>query len=299
MPHNHRENTADCREQTGPGPAFERLVEIMAQLRSPGGCPWDREQTFDTIKPYLLEETYEVMDAIDARDWDGLAEELGDLLLQPVFFAQMAAEEGRFTIADSLNAIVSKLVRRHPHVFAAGDAKTADDVKRRWDEIKAEEKLNTPKLAGGGAKPKGLLDGVPRSVPALVEAQHIASRAAGVGFDWENVDQVFEKLDEETRELHAARNAPEPDREAMENEVGDMLFVIVNIARFLKVDPEQALRKTNAKFRRRFGHVETGLAAQGKSTREATVEEMEALWQDAKASERNADGNETDAEPHG
>lgn len=268
----------------------------MAQLRAPGGCPWDREQNFDTIKPYLLEETYEVMDAIDARDWDGLAEELGDLLLQPVFFAQMAAEEGRFTIVDSLNAIVSKLVRRHPHVFGAGEAKTADDVKRRWDEIKSQEKAN---------RPKGLLDGVPRSVPALVEAQHIASRAAGAGFDWENVNQVFEKLEEETRELHAARNAAEPDREELEDEIGDMLFVIVNIARFLRVDPEQALRKTNAKFRRRFGQVESGLAAQGKSTHDATIEEMEALWQKAKLNEQNAklseqDAklNETDAGPH-
>jgi MazG family protein len=278
MTRNHRGTTANPPEATGPGPAFARLVEIMAQLRAPGGCPWDREQNFDTIKPYLLEETYEVMDAIDARDWDGLAEELGDLLLQPVFFAQMAQEEGLFDIADALNAINSKLIRRHPHVFATGDAKTADDVKRRWDEIKAEEKLTALKLN----KPTGLLDGIPRSAPALVEAQQIASRAAGVGFDWENVDQVFEKLNEETRELHAARSAEE-----IENEIGDMLFVIVNIARFLKVDPEQALRKTNAKFRRRFAHVEGGLAARGKSVREATVAEMEALWQDAKLAESN------------
>jgi MazG family protein len=288
MPRNHQETSTNPPGKTSAGPAFARLVEIMAQLRAPGGCPWDREQNFSTIKPYLLEETYEVMDAIDARDWDGLAEELGDLLLQPVFFAQMAHEEGLFDIADALEAINSKLIRRHPHVFAAGDAKTADDVKRRWDEIKAEEKLN---------KPKGLLDGIPRSAPALVEAQQIASRAAGVGFDWENVNQVFEKLDEETRELHAARNAAEPDGEEIENEIGDMLFVIVNIARFLKVDPEQALRKTNAKFRRRFGYVERGLAAQGKSVREATIEEMEALWQNAKLHEQNANSNE--AELHG
>ncbi len=289
MPRNHRETTANRRGKTGPGPAFARLVEIMAQLRAPGGCPWDREQNFSTIKPYLLEETYEVMDAIDARDWDGLADELGDLLLQPVFFAQMAQEEGLFDIADALNAINSKLIRRHPHVFGAGDAKTADDVKRRWDEIKAEEKPQA----------KELLDGVSRSAPALVEAQQIASRAAAVGFDWENVDQVFEKLNEETRELHAARNAAEPDREEMENEIGDMLFVIVNIARFLKVDPEQALRRTNAKFRRRFGHVEMGLAARGKSIREATIEEMEALWQSAKLEEQSAGGNEGGAELDG
>jgi MazG family protein len=295
MPRNHRDTTANPPGQTGPGPAFARLVEIMAQLRAPGGCPWDREQSFDTIKPYLLEETYEVMDAIDARDWDALADELGDLLLQPVFFAQMAQEEGLFDIADALDAINSKLIRRHPHVFAAGDAKTADDVKRRWDEIKAEEKLNASKLdALKLNKPKGLLDGIPRSAPALVEAQQIASRAAGVGFDWENVNQVFEKLDEETRELHAAKNAAE-----IENEIGDMLFVIVNIARFLKVDPEQALRKTNAKFRRRFGHMERGLAAQGKPISAATIEEMEALWQNAKLHEENAKVSEKDAESHG
>lgn len=248
------------------GAAFARLVEIMQRLRAPGGCPWDREQSFDTIKPYLLEEAYEVMDAIDAKDWEGLAEELGDLLLQPVFFAQMAAEEGKFDIADSLEAINSKLIRRHPHVFGTGDAKTADDVKRRWDEIKAEEK----------PKPKGLLTGVSRSTPALVEAQQIASKAAGVGFDWENIGQVFDKLDEELRELHEAK----PDE--VEGEIGDILFVIVNLARFLKVDPEQALRKTNAKFRRRFAHLEQGLAAQGKTPQQATIEEMEALWQDAK-----------------
>jgi MazG family protein len=246
------------------------LVEIMARLRSPGGCPWDREQTFDTIKPYLLEETYEVMDAIDGRDWEGLVEELGDLLLQSVFFAQMASEQGRFDIADSIQAINRKLVRRHPHVFADGDAKTPADVKRRWDEIKAGEK----------PRPNGLLAGVSRSLPALVEAQQIASRAAGVGFDWENVEQVFDKMREELGELDAARrNGP---RECIEDELGDLLFVLVNIARFLEVDPEQALRKTNAKFRRRFEHVESGLAAQGKTPRQATIGEMESLWQDAK-----------------
>lgn len=248
------------------GPAFARLVEIMQRLRAPGGCPWDREQSFDTIKPYLLEETYEVMDAIDAKDWEGLAEELGDLLLQPVFFAQMAAEEGKFDIADSLNAINAKLIRRHPHVFGDGDAKTANDVKRRWDEIKAQEK----------PRPKGLLAGVSRSTPALVEAQQIASKASGAGFDWENIGQVYGKLDEELSELREAKD------DDVEDELGDVLFVIVNLARFLKIDPEQALRKTNAKFRRRFAYVEEGLAAQGKTPQQATIEEMETLWQDAK-----------------
>ncbi|MCU1340094.1 MAG: MazG family protein [Bryobacterales bacterium] len=249
---------------------FARLVEIMARLRAPDGCPWDREQTFQTIKPYLLEETYEVMDAIDAGDWDGLADELGDLLLQVVFFSQMAKEAGHFDVADALEAINSKLVRRHPHVFGEGDAKTAADVVRKWDEIKATEK----------PRPKGLLAGVPRTLPALMEARQIAGRAAGAGFDWSNVDQVLEKLSEELAELDAARQTG--SQEALQDEIGDLLFVIVNIARFLKVDPEQALRGTNAKFRRRFEHVEKGLEAQGKIPGQATIEEMEALWQDAK-----------------
>ena len=171
----------------------------MARLRAPGGCPWDREQTFDTIKPYLLEETYEVMDSIDARDWDGLADELGDLLLQVVFFSQMAKEAGHFDVTDAIEAINSKLVRRHPHVFADGDAKTSDEVLRKWDEIKATEK----------AKPEGLLAGVPRSLPALMEARQIAGRAAGAGFDWNNVDEVLEKLREELAGAGWTREKPD------------------------------------------------------------------------------------------
>jgi MazG family protein len=267
-----------------PGEGFARLVSIMARLRAPDGCPWDREQNFDTIKPYLLEETYEVMDAIDARDFENLEDELGDLLLQAVFFAQMASEEGRFDISASLEAINSKLVRRHPHVFAEGDAKTSDDVKRRWDEIKAEERE-------AKAKPrlKGLLAGVPRSLPALVEAQRIAGKAAGAGFDWANIDQVFDKLREELTELDEARAHAKP--EEIEDELGDLLFVVVNIARFLKVDPEQALRKTNAKFRRRFAHVEAGVESSGKTLPEAGIEEMERLWQEAKRLSAQAQDN--------
>jgi MazG family protein len=251
------------------GEKFERLVAIMARLRAPGGCPWDREQSFDTIKPYLLEETYEVLEAIDKRDWPALADELGDLLLQAVFFAQMAAEENKFRIDDSIDAIVQKLIRRHPHVFADGSAKTSDDVKRRWDEIKADEKKSK------GEPVRGLLESVPRNLPALIEAQQISSKAAGVGFDWENAGQVLEKLDEELEELAAAREGG--SREELEGEVGDLLFVIVNLARFLKIDPEQALRKTNAKFRKRFAHVEAGAKLPG-----ASIAEMEALWQEAK-----------------
>ncbi|MCE5310563.1 MAG: nucleoside triphosphate pyrophosphohydrolase [Acidobacteriales bacterium] len=256
------------------GDKFRRLVEIMDRLRSPGGCPWDAKQTFDTIKSYLVEETYEVLDAVDARNWDALREELGDLMLQAVFFARMAQEENRFQIGDSLDTINEKLVRRHPHVFADGDAKTPEEVKRRWDQIKAEEKAER----NGG--PVGLLASVPRSMPALVEASQIASRAAGVGFDWENTEQVVEKLHEELRELAEARRGAAQDR--LEDELGDLLFVVVNIARFLKVDPEQALRRTNAKFRKRFGHIEQRLREQGKTFEQVSIDEMEALWQEAK-----------------
>ncbi len=244
----------------------------MRLLRAPGGCPWDREQNFDTIKPYLLEETYEVLEAIDQRDWPGLADELGDLMLQAVFFAQMASEENKFGIDDSLDAISEKLIRRHPHVFGDGSAKTSDDVKRRWDEIKADEKKDK------GEPRRGLLESVPRILPALVEAQLISSKAASVGFDWENAGQVLDKLNEELAELADARaNGSQAE---IEGELGDLLFVLVNLARFLKVDPEQALRKTNAKFRKRFAHVESNANLPG-----ATIQEMEALWQAAKASD--------------
>jgi MazG family protein len=246
----------------------------MARLRGPGGCPWDREQNFDTIKPYTLEETYEVLDAIDRRDWVNLSEELGDFILQAVFYAQMAAEEDKFGIEDALDAINEKLVRRHPHVFADASAETAGDVLRQWDQIKSVEKKSK------GKSENGLLTGVPRALPALVEAQQIASRAAGVGFDWDNAEQVIEKLHEELAEFAAARRDGAP--EELEDELGDLLFVLVNLARFVKVDPEQALRKTNAKFRERFGYIERKLAERGKSPAGSTIEEMEALWQEAK-----------------
>jgi MazG family protein len=245
----------------------------MSRLRSPGGCPWDREQTFETIKPYLLEETYEVLDAIDARDWPSLAEELGDLMLEAVFFAQMASEQRLFGIEDSLDAINQKLVRRHPHVFGNGTAKTPGQVKQRWDEIKAEEKKEKN-------KPTGLLASVPRALPALVEATQLTSRAAGVGFDWQNAGQVLEKLDEELKELAQARERD--GRDGLEDELGDLLFVLVNLARFLEVDPEQALRRTNRKFRERFAHIERKLEEKGKTPAESSLEEMDALWQEAK-----------------
>jgi MazG family protein len=256
----------------------------MARLRGPDGCPWDREQSFDSIKPYTLEETYEVLDAIDRRAWPELADELGDFMLQAVFHAQMGAERGLFTIEDALDAINRKLVRRHPHVFGEESARNADDVKRIWSEVKAAEKEARREPEAGAS---GLLDGVPRAMPALVEAQQIASRAAGAGFDWENAAQVMEKLDEELGELEAARRSG--PREAVEDELGDLLFVVVNLARFLKVDPEQALRRTNAKFRARFGHIERALAERGKTLQDSTIGEMEELWQQAKRQSKSGD----------
>ncbi len=256
------------------GEKFQQLVEIMARLRGPNGCPWDREQNFDTIKAYTLEETYEVLDAIDRRDWDELREELGDFLLQAVFYAQMAEEQKLFGITDTLDAINQKLIRRHPHVFGEQTADTAGDVKRIWGEVKAEEK----KLKGENGA--GLLDPVPRALPALVEAQQLTSRAAHAGFDWDRAEQVLEKLHEELAEFEAARRSA--SREELEDELGDLLFVLVNLARFVKVDPEQALRKTNAKFRRRFGYIERRLKEQGKSPEAATLAEMDALWEESK-----------------
>jgi MazG family protein len=261
---------------TGPsaGEKFQKLVDIMARLRAPDGCPWDREQTLDSIKPYTLEETYELLDAIDRREWSDVAEELGDFLLQAVFFAEIAAERDLFRIEDALDAINRKLVRRHPHVFGEETAESAGDVKRIWGEIKAEEKKRK------GRHAEGLLATVPRALPALVEGQQIASRAAAVGFDWENAGQVIDKLHEELGELEEARRGGASDE--IEGEIGDLLFVLVNLARFVKVDPEQALRKTNAKFRERFAHIERRLAERGRTPQESTIEEMEELWQEAK-----------------
>lgn len=267
------ESSAEASPLTA-GDRFNQLVALMARLRAPDGCPWDQKQTFDTIKPYLLEETYEVLDAIDARDWPELSEELGDLMLQPVFFAQMAAEAGHFRIEDCLEAINAKLIRRHPHIFGEVIAETAEDVKRNWDVIKAEEK-------SGKGRPQGaLLDGISRALPALAEAQQIAAKAASQGFDWPGIAPVFDKLQEELAELDEARAAGQPAE--IEDEFGDILFVMVNLARFLHVDPEQALRKSNAKFRRRFGYVEARLGEMNRPFTESNIDEMELLWQEAK-----------------
>lgn len=257
-----------------PGDRFNRLVEIMARLRAPDGCPWDREQSLDSLKKYLVEETYEVLDAIDGGDAAAHCDELGDLLLQPVFQAQIRAEAGEFTIGDALEAITSKLIRRHPHVFGDGEARTASEVTRRWDEIKAAEKKER------GTAPARCLDGVSRSQPALAEAQEITAKVAKVGFDWPSVREVFAKLHEEIGELEQAIESG--DAAARQDELGDLLFVVVNLARKLSLDAEQSLRGANRKFRERFNYVEAAVAAGGRPLGEATLEEMEEQWRQAK-----------------
>jgi MazG family protein len=296
------------------GERFEKAVAIMARLRAPGGCPWDREQTFDTIKRYTLEETYEVLEAIDNRDWAELTSELGDLLLQVLFYSEMAQEEGRFSIDDVLDALSHKLISRHPHVFGDVKAEDAQKVLKNWEAFKAEERkrkhlarrsgpapVDGEQETGSGhgeAAPESLLDGVSSKIPALLEAYKISSKAAHVGFDWPEMEGLFDKLTEETRELQAHihdlppgalrpgnnSRVPEELRERIEGEVGDLFFVLVNIARYLAVDPESALRKTNRKFRRRFGWMEEQLQKQGKSLQDSNLEEMEALWQESKKS---------------
>lgn len=275
-----------------PSRDIARLIEIMAALRTPGtGCPWDLEQTFATIAPYTLEEAYEVADAIARADLPDLKEELGDLLLQVVFHARLAEEEGAFAFPDVVEAITTKLVRRHPHVF--GDARdlSPEAVKGMWAEIKAQEKAERAATrAAAGLPPeegrKGALSGVALPLPALTRALKLQEKASRVGFDWNDARQVLAKIREETEEVSQALDAGGPD--AIRDEMGDLLFAVVNLARHAGVDPETALRGTNEKFTRRFGHVELQLAAQGRRPEEASLDEMEELWQDAKRLEAPA-----------
>jgi XTP/dITP diphosphohydrolase/ATP diphosphatase len=254
---------------------LEEAVAIMARLRGPDGCPWDREQTFDTIKRHTLEETYEVFDAIERRAWPELKDELGDLLLQVLFYAQMASEAGYFTIDDVAASLNAKLIRRHPHIFGDVKADDAATVLKNWEEIKREEK----KAAGAGEV--SLLEDVPRSMPAVMEAAKLGSRAAKVGFDWPDAEGLFSKLDEEIGELHDELKVAVPDAAGVEGELGDLLFTVVNLARHLKVDPESALRSSNAKFRRRFTEMERVAGGQD-ALRAMSAEQLEALWNKAK-----------------
>jgi MazG family protein len=267
------------------GAKFEKLVEIMARLRGADGCPWDKQQDFNTLKPMLVEETYEVLEAIDNKDFDGLSEELGDLLLHIVFQAHLGKEANEFDINTVIDKICEKLVRRHPHVFGSETASSPEEVLKNWEAIKAQEKAE--KLKNRTPEQRSLLEGIPSKLPALHEAHQIAARAARVGFDWAHVDQVFDKLQEEVAELREALVDENDDgrQERLEDELGDMMFVIVNIARFLKIDSESALKRANRKFKSRFQHMESELARQGKSIDATSLDEMESLWQQAKRTE--------------
>jgi ATP diphosphatase len=261
------------------------LLELMSALRTPGsGCPWDLEQTFATIAPYTIEEAYEVADAITRGDLEHLREELGDLLLQVVFHAQMARERGAFDFGDVVQAITEKLVRRHPHVFGDARALPVEAVNALWDRIKAEEKAQRATRDPASApKPASALDGVSSGLPALTRALKLQGEASKVGFDWNDPLAVLAKIREEADEIEMAIRGGERDRVA--GEVGDLMFAVVNLARHVDADPESALRATNAKFERRFAAIEAALAARGKSPSEATLAEMDALWDAAKAAE--------------
>jgi MazG family protein len=306
------------------GERFERVVAIMERLRAPGGCPWDREQTFDSIKPYTLEETYEVLEAIDNRDWDELPGELGDLLLQVLFYSEMAKEQQTFSIDNVLDRLARKLVDRHPHVFADTKADTSAEVKRNWEALKVEERKKRLENSGAanssnidpvsGSKEQtapapSILAGISSAMPSLMEAHKLSSRTAQVGFDWPNIEGLFDKLAEETAELrHHLQEFPAPGprpegkgiagsgrqptsedlRAKLEDEVGDLFFVLVNIARYLALDSESALRKTNHKFRRRFQWMEQRLHERGTSPESVSIDELESLWQQAKLQEQQS-----------
>jgi tetrapyrrole methylase family protein / MazG family protein len=272
---------------TTPGERFNELVSIMAQLRSPEGCPWDREQTLSSLRPYLLEETYEALEALDNGDTAALCEELGDLLLEVVFLSRIAEESGSFSVADAIDAIVQKLVRRHPHVFGL-DAKlsTPHEVRGKWEEMKASERSHA-------STPTTILSGVPKTLPSLLRAYEYGARAAAVGFDWVRPGDVVDKIEEEVRELREAVNLTDPGNlgnpgtqgnESIEEELGDLLFAVANLSRKLGLEPEAALRRANDKFLARFSEVERRITASGQRMQEKTLDELEATWQDVKQS---------------
>ena len=256
------------------GAAFQRLVDIMQRLRGPDGCPWDREQTIQSLRGFVLEETYEVLDAIDGDDHEALLGEIGDLLFEGVFLAQIEADAGRFTVVDSLDAIAGKLIRRHPHVFGTtGGVNTAGKVVEQWEQIKAREQQDA-------GKARTLLSGIPKATPALLRAHEIGTRVAAVGFDWARTEDVVDKIEEEVHELRAAVRGESAER--AEEEMGDLLFSIANLARKLGIEPESALRKANEKFTVRFGKLEARFEEQGRALHDATVEQMEEVWGEIK-----------------
>jgi len=255
---------------------FKELTDLMTRLRGPGGCPWDGEQSHESLKPYLIEETYEVIEAIDEGSSEMLKEELGDLLLQVVFHSELAREKGDFNINDVLEGLINKLISRHPHVFGDAEARSAEDVLTQWHKLKAAEKKSKAR--------DSVLDGIPPHLPSLQRAQKVTEKAARVGFDWERIDQVFEKVKEEIMEFEEAVEKGSP--EEMESELGDILFALVNVGRFLEVNPEEALRKTISRFIKRFRHIEEVLAEKGKDFKETSLQEMDELWNEAKSLEK-------------
>jgi MazG family protein len=268
---------------TKAGEAFTGLVDLISRLRAPGGCPWDREQTHETLKPMMLEEAYEVVEAIDEGDDEELIGELGDLLLQVVFHSQIATEENRFTVSQVIERIASKMIRRHPHVFGEDTAETAGEVLRNWEAIKEAELEAKGKLSGDGS----MLDSVSTRLPAVMEAFQMTTKVSRVDFDWPDVASVLKKLDEEVEELKQAVGDEQPSHKEIAGEVGDLLFVAVNVARLLGIDPESALKSSNRKFRRRFRYIEDRLREQGRKPADSDHIEMDALWDEAKAKEKD------------
>jgi MazG family protein len=265
------------------GQRLTELVALVDRLRGPGGCPWDREQTFDTLKPMILEEAYEVLEAMDSGDHHEFCAELGDLLFQIVFLSRVAEDEGSFDVDDVAEGIITKMIHRHPHVFGSVNASTADEVVASWETIKRAERIEKHQENRPLAPPPSILEGI-ASMPALLTASKLTTKAARAGFDWAHIDEIFAKLHEEVDELRTALH-PTPEQPVdseVEQEVGDLLFVAVNIARFLKIDPETALRKTNQRFISRFQHIERSLREAGRDLSQSNIEEMERLWQEAK-----------------
>jgi MazG family protein len=262
---------------------FQDLVDMMARLRAPDGCPWDREQSYATLGPMLIEEAYEVIEAAEAEDWEELRDELGDLLFQIVFYGQIASEQGHFDVNQSIARVHEKMTRRHPHVFGEQKIESTADVLANWEAIKAAERQG----GGAGEKRQSLLDGTSTKLPALLEAHQLTTKAARVGFDWGKAEDVLGKLEEEIRELREEVKREDRDQQSVAEEIGDLLFVIVNLARWYGVEPESALRITNRKFRRRFSHIERRIEEQGKPWAETSLAEMDQYWDEAKRVERS------------